>query len=123
MFCTSNFIIGVTTLLWVTKVNQSKHILKEIFCFTFREIFCSRLYSAKKGPRQWDKDSPSSSVLVLFLKKVTEIKYRHILLEASISYVRRSSFGLLRFNGAENQRILIMRTHVNGHIKKYFVSG
>jgi len=78
VLCTSNFIIGVTTLLWVTNVNQNKDILKEIFCFTFREIFCSGLYYAKKGPLQWDKDSPCSSALVLFLKKVTGIKYRHI---------------------------------------------
>jgi hypothetical protein len=69
-------------LLWVTNVNQNKHILKEISCFTFREIFCSGYYSAKKGPPQWDKDSPCPCVLVLFLKKVMEIKYRYILLEA-----------------------------------------
>ena len=82
MLCTSNFIIGVTTLLWVTNVNQNKQILKEILCFKFIEIFCSGLYSSKKGPLQWDKDCLCFSVLVLFLKKVTEIKYRPILLEA-----------------------------------------
>jgi len=32
--------------LWVTNVNQNEHILKEIFCFTFIEIFCSGLYRA-----------------------------------------------------------------------------
>jgi hypothetical protein len=103
VLCTSSFIIGVTTLPWVKNVKQKKHIVKEIFSFKFREIFCSGLYSAKKGPLQWDKDSTCSSVLVPFLKKVTEIKYRPILLEAYIFYVRRSSFGLLRFNGTENQ--------------------
>jgi hypothetical protein len=73
VLCTSNFITGVTILLRVTKVNQNRHIMKEIFCFTFREIFCSGLFSAKKWPLQWDKDCPCISVLVFFLEKVTVI--------------------------------------------------